>query len=126
VAIKLLKTKNVANRTANLKCFYNEIKILSDCKHPNVVTIQEASFNGHLVKIQDPSPSFGEGKNEQSPIEPRVIHKKVGICYCVMKLAEYGELFRFIEHSDRFSPQLSASLFRQLGEGKLLETLIYL
>lgn len=34
-----------------------------------------------------------------------------------MKLAEYGELFRFIEHTDRFSERLARTLFEQLIEG---------
>jgi serine/threonine protein kinase len=34
-----------------------------------------------------------------------------------MKLAEYGELFRFIEHTDRFSERFARKLFIQLIEG---------
>lgn len=34
-----------------------------------------------------------------------------------MKLAEFGELFRFIEHTDRFSEKLSRTLFIQLLKG---------
>lgn len=34
-----------------------------------------------------------------------------------MKLAEYGELFRFIEHTDRFQERLARALFSQLIEG---------
>ena len=34
-----------------------------------------------------------------------------------MKLAEYGELFRFIEHTDRFSERLARNLFQQLMKG---------
>lgn len=43
--------------------------------------------------------------------------KKTRLCYYVMKLAEFGELFRFIEHSDRFSEKLSRTLFFQLLKG---------
>jgi serine/threonine protein kinase len=35
-----------------------------------------------------------------------------------MNLAEFGELFKFVQYTDRFSEQLSASLFRQLADGK--------
>jgi SNF-related kinase/serine kinase len=31
-----------------------------------------------------------------------------------MKLAEYGELFRFIEHTDRFTERLARTIFSQL------------
>jgi serine/threonine protein kinase len=34
-----------------------------------------------------------------------------------MKLAEYGEIFRFIEHTDKFSERLARTLFTQLVEG---------
>ena len=34
-----------------------------------------------------------------------------------MKLAEYGELYSFIEHSDRFDEQTSRYIFNQLIDG---------
>jgi serine/threonine protein kinase len=34
-----------------------------------------------------------------------------------MKLAEYGELYKFIEHTDRFSERLARSLYYQLING---------
>jgi serine/threonine protein kinase len=34
-----------------------------------------------------------------------------------MKLAEFGELFKFIEHTDRFSERFAKGIFRQLLEG---------
>jgi serine/threonine protein kinase len=34
-----------------------------------------------------------------------------------MKLAEYGELYKFIEHSERFEDPLSKYIFNQLIEG---------
>jgi serine/threonine protein kinase len=34
-----------------------------------------------------------------------------------MKLAEFGELFRFIEHTDKFSEKLARTLFLQLLKG---------
>jgi serine/threonine protein kinase len=33
-----------------LENFYNEIKILSYCRHPNIVRLLDASFNGTIVK----------------------------------------------------------------------------
>ena len=34
-----------------------------------------------------------------------------------MKLAEYGELYKFIDHSDRFEEPLTKYIFNQLIEG---------
>ena len=34
-----------------------------------------------------------------------------------MQLVQYGELFQFIEHSDRFSEKLARTLFIQLLKG---------
>ena len=34
-----------------------------------------------------------------------------------MKLAEFGELYKFIEHSDRFEEPLTKYIFNQLIEG---------
>ncbi len=36
-----------------------------------------------------------------------------------MKLAKYGELFKFIEHTDRFSEPLARTLFRHVIEGMM-------
>lgn len=34
-----------------------------------------------------------------------------------MKLAEFGELYKFIEHTDRFSEKFAKGFFKQLLEG---------
>ena len=34
-----------------------------------------------------------------------------------MKLAEYGELYKFIEHSDRFTERFARTLYNQLING---------
>lgn len=34
-----------------------------------------------------------------------------------MKLAEFGELYKFIEHTDRFSEKFAKGIFKQLLEG---------
>lgn len=51
VAIKFLKVhqSGVSKRKA-LDCLHREIKILSDCDHPNIAKIFEASFEGVIVK----------------------------------------------------------------------------
>jgi hypothetical protein len=33
------------------------------------------------------------------------------MCYYVMKLAEYGEVYSFIEHTDRFDDAMSKYIF---------------
>lgn len=39
------------------------------------------------------------------------------MCYYVMKLAEFGELYSFIEHTDRFDENMTRYIFNQLIEG---------
>jgi serine/threonine protein kinase len=51
VAIKFLRVSNKAiSKHKALECLIKEIKILSDCDHPNVARIIEASLDGFLVK----------------------------------------------------------------------------
>lgn len=45
------------------------------------------------------------------------IKRKSKLCYYVMKLAEYGELYKFIEHSGRFDECFTKYMFNQLIEG---------
>lgn len=46
-----------------------------------------------------------------------VMKRKTNICYYVMKLASYGELFKLVQGTERFSENLSRSIFIQLLEG---------
>jgi serine/threonine protein kinase len=53
VAVKILKTteKSVAlSKRMMLDSFFNEINILSYCRHPNIVKLIDVSFNGTLIK----------------------------------------------------------------------------
>jgi len=95
VAIKFLRvsTPGISKHKA-LECLIREIRALADCEHKNVAKIIEASLDGVLVKR-------GESKTR----------RKSGVCYYVMRLAEYGELYKFIEHTERFSERLARSLF---------------
>lgn len=43
--------------------------------------------------------------------------RKAEVCYYVMKLAEYGELYSFIEHTDRFSEDMTRYILDQLVDG---------
>lgn len=49
VAIKIMRTKNMANKKECLECFFTEINILTECRHPNVVKILDASFDGTQI-----------------------------------------------------------------------------
>lgn len=130
VAIKFLRVSNPGiSKHKALECLIKEIKILADCDHPNISKIIEASLDGVIVK-EYPSPlSLVAAKEEnakseaypQSPLlsesdedeEPVVekVRRISSVCYYVMKLAEYGELFHFIEHTDRFSERLARTLY---------------
>ena len=50
-------------------------------------------------------------------IEVQVIKRQHPICYYVMHLAKYGDLYRLVECNDRFSENLVRNLFLQLIEG---------
>jgi len=60
VAIKILKTSDKQGNISKklmLESFYREIKILSYCRHPNIVKLLDASFNGTLIKEVVPTQS---------------------------------------------------------------------
>lgn len=50
VAIKFLKVNPGVSKRKALDCLHKEIKILSDCEHPNIAKIIEASFEGIITK----------------------------------------------------------------------------
>ena len=50
VAIKIMRVKNMVNIKESLDCFFTEIEILTHCRHPNIVKILDASFDGLLIK----------------------------------------------------------------------------
>jgi serine/threonine protein kinase len=52
VAIKMMRVKNIINKRECLECLFTEINILTECRHPNVVKILDASFDGTIVKEQ--------------------------------------------------------------------------
>lgn len=115
-----------------LDCFHTEIEILSECNHPNVIKIKSACFDGTVIKelvrnqaspIQHVSREInrlmhGHSNASSDYSDDRNIlkrHRKV--CYYVMKLAEYGELYRIIETNERLSEDLIRHLFAQLLDG---------
>jgi serine/threonine protein kinase len=113
-----------------LECLQREIKILSECDHPNIAKILDSSFEGEIITEPidgcsnatslnaNNSPisccEKSESKSNEEMVQLTSLAKykrKQNVCYYVMKLAEFGELFQFIEHTDRFSEKLSKSLF---------------
>ena len=54
---------------------------------------------------------------EENRQEYLTVKRKTDICYYVMKLAEYGELFSFIEHTDRFDDSMMRYIMHQLLDG---------
>ena len=53
VAIKIMRVKQMVNKKECLDCLFTEINILTECRHPNVVKILDASFDGTQVKEQE-------------------------------------------------------------------------
>jgi len=57
--------------------------------------------------------------NSDSSDTQQVLKKQTKICYYVMKLAEYGELYRLVDMNERLSEDLIRHFFSQLMEGLL-------
>ena len=62
-----------------------------------------------MVKTPHKDPNLSESKEAE---EDDKVKRKYKVCYYVMKLAEYGELFRFIEHTDKFSERMAKNIFQ--------------
>jgi serine/threonine protein kinase len=111
-----------------LDCFFKEIEILTQCRHPNIVKILDASFNGTLIKeaipirktsIEHSVLDLVENLNiktskDGDDFEENSIYvkRKANICYCVLKLAKHGELFKFLEYTEKFQEALARTLFK--------------
>lgn len=57
---------------------------------------------------------------EQQTVSSReylTVKRKVDLCYYVMKLAQYGDLYSFIEHSDRFDENATRYILQQFLDG---------
>ena len=67
VAIKFLKVSKAASmcKQKALECLIKEIKILTECDHPNIAKIIEASLDGILIK-EYPISSMNPSKNSSS------------------------------------------------------------
>lgn len=47
-----MRVKNMVNKKQCLEFLFTEINILTECRHPNVVKILDASFDGTILKEQ--------------------------------------------------------------------------
>jgi serine/threonine protein kinase len=63
---------------------------------------------------QDQDGQISESKDVE---EYLTLKRKTSLCYYVMKLAEYGELYSFIEHTDRMEEPMVRYILDQLLEG---------
>jgi serine/threonine protein kinase len=119
VAIKILKTREagqpLCTKYHSLESLHREISILAQCSHRNIVKIKAASFDGTIVK-EKPDVERLLCTCEPHTFES-VIKRQGQICYYVMKLAEYGELYRLVEMNHRLSDELVQYLFTQLVQG---------
>ncbi len=66
VAIKIMRTKQMVNKKECLECLFTEINILTECRHPNVVKILDASFDGTIRKEELIIPIQAQSKNSPS------------------------------------------------------------
>eukprot|EP01022_Parablepharisma_sp_SALTPOND_P001961 TRINITY_DN1080_c0_g1_i1.p2 TRINITY_DN1080_c0_g1~~TRINITY_DN1080_c0_g1_i1.p2 ORF type:complete len:352 (+),score=22.30 TRINITY_DN1080_c0_g1_i1:311-1366(+) len=95
-AVKIMKEHQV-NSAEKLAYFMNEVRLLSQCSHKHVVQIISASISGALVKPTG---------------------KKKPAVYYVMCHAKYGEIYRLVRETGRFTEVQARSFFRQLLGGK--------
>ena len=51
----------MVNKRECLECFNREINILTECRHPNIVKILDASFDGMIIKEQRVAGDGAEG-----------------------------------------------------------------
>lgn len=47
-----MRVKNQVHKRECVECLFTEINILTECRHPNVVKILDASFDGTMIKEQ--------------------------------------------------------------------------
>lgn len=65
VAIKIMRVKNMVNKRECLECLFTEINILTECRHPNIVKILDASFDGMIIKEQRVGSETGRGQQQE-------------------------------------------------------------
>ena len=80
VAIKIMRVKQMVNKRECLECLFQEINILTECRHPNVVKILDCSFDGTYIKeepiIKVQKPTMAKKAEKTSPIPPKKAKNK--------------------------------------------------
>jgi len=61
-----MRVKQMVNKKECLECLFTEINILTECRHPNVVKILDASFDGTQIKEQHAA-FIGQSTKAKSP-----------------------------------------------------------
>jgi serine/threonine protein kinase len=85
---------------------------LAQCRHRNIVKIKAASFDGTVIKEKaNPEALLCRCDGHQERVSGQLIRRRGQVCYYVMKLAEYGELYRLVEMNERLSEELVQYLF---------------
>ena len=96
VAIKILRERNNIDRY-KLDTFLEEVRILTDVNHENVISIKYINMQGFYKKANG---------------------QVYRVVYYVMELAEYGELFNLLQNC-RLSEKLARFYFHELIIGKI-------
>jgi len=95
VALKIIKDEAQEN-SSTFKVFQNEIEIMQEISHPNIICLLEYSDKGVLTKDSGSSTS--------------------DVVYLALELATGGELFDFIAQTGSFSEPVARYYFHQMIE----------
>ena len=95
VAIKMFKNKQM-DRCEKLDRFMEEVRILAQCSHKNIIKILGACISGTLIR--------GDGS-------------KKSLSYIVLKYAKFGEIYRLINLTGKFSERMARTLFTHIIDG---------
>jgi SNF-related kinase/serine kinase len=91
-AIKIMR-ENQINSPNKLELFINEVQILASIRSNQTVQIIHANLNGEYMKA--------DGRISKA-------------AYYVMKYAEYGEIYKMLQNSAKFSEKTARYYFQQL------------
>ena len=61
-----MRVKNMVNKRECLDCLFREINILTECRHPNIIKILDASFDGMIIKEQRGVLGSGSGETDRA------------------------------------------------------------
>ena len=67
----------MVNKKECLECLFTEINILTECRHPNIVKILDASFDGMIIKEQKVSDD-AQADQQQMLASPRSSSQMAG------------------------------------------------